>query len=107
MVKVNRDNLHKNDAAASGNSIKRAQSERTEKTGGAQGVPAKDLKVSLGKDKVELSGKGAEFGKLVDQLKQLPDIRQDRVSELKQKIASGNYTPSADDIADAILNDEK
>jgi negative regulator of flagellin synthesis FlgM len=106
MVKVNRDNLHNNDAA-SAHSVKRAQNERAEKTGGAQGVPAKELKVSLGKDKVELSGKSAEFSKLVDQLKQLPDVRQDRVNELKQKIASGNYDPSAEDIAGAILNDEK
>jgi negative regulator of flagellin synthesis FlgM len=104
MVKVNRDNLHNNDAVGG---VKRAQNERAEKTGIARGVPAKDLKVSLGKDKVELSGKSAEFGKLVDRLKQLPDVRQDRVNELKQKISSGNYGPSAEDIADAILNDEK
>ncbi|HEV7644463.1 MAG TPA: flagellar biosynthesis anti-sigma factor FlgM [Pyrinomonadaceae bacterium] len=104
MVKVNRDNLHNNDAVSS---AKRAQNERTEKTGAAQSVPSKELKVSPGKDKVELSGKSAEFSKLVDQVKQLPDIRHDRVNELKQKIASGNYEPSAEDIADAILNDEK
>jgi negative regulator of flagellin synthesis FlgM len=107
MVKVNRDNLHNNDAAAAAGSVKRAQNERAEKTAGAQSVPGKELKVSLGKDKVELSGKSAEFSKLVDQLKQLPDVRQDRVNELKQKISSGNYEPSAEDIADAILNDEK
>ncbi len=107
MVKVNRDNLHNNDAAGAAHSAKRAQNERAEKTGGAQSVPGQKLKVSLGKDKVELSGKSAEFSKLVDQLKQLPDVRQDRVNELKQKIASGNYGPSAEDIAGAILNDEK
>lgn len=101
MVKVNKtDNLHGKDAISS------VKHERTEKTNSTRSIPTKELKASLGKDTVELSRKSAEFGKLVDQIKQLPDVRQDRVNEIKQKIASGNYKPSAEDIADALLKDE-
>jgi negative regulator of flagellin synthesis FlgM len=98
MVKVNIDNLQGKDA------VRNTRNERAEKTAGS--APVKETKGSLENDKIEFSGKGAEVGKLVEELKQLPDTRQGRVNELKQKIASGEYQPSNEDIADAILKDE-
>ena len=58
-------------------------------------------------DKVNLSTVALETGKLVDRLKELPDVRQDRVEELQQQIASGNFQPTSIAIADAILKDEQ
>lgn len=101
MVKINIDNLHGKDA------ISGVKHDRAEKTGGTKSIPAPGSKAALEKDKIELSGKSAEVGKLVDQVKQLPDVRQERVVELKQKIASGDYDPSSEDIADAIIKDEQ
>ena len=103
MVKVNTDNLHGKDAVSG---ARHNRAEKAEKTGGSKSVPSGEIKASPEKDKIEFSRKSAEVGKLVDQIKQLPDVRHGRVNELKQKIAAGEYDPSAEDIADAILKDE-
>jgi len=58
-------------------------------------------------DTVEFSNRGSEVGKLVDQVKDMPDIREEKINQLREQIASGNYNPSSEDIADAILKDEK
>ncbi|MEQ1823121.1 MAG: flagellar biosynthesis anti-sigma factor FlgM [Fimbriimonadaceae bacterium] len=39
---------------------------------------------------------------IVDKIAQMPD-RQDRIDELKAKIASGTYNPSGDEIADSMI----
>lgn len=39
---------------------------------------------------------------VVDAVMQLPD-REDRIAELKARIESGNYNPSGDEIADAMV----
>lgn len=57
-------------------------------------------------DKVDISTVALETGKLVDRMKELPDVRQDRVEELQQQIASGSFQPTSIAIADAILKDE-
>lgn len=40
--------------------------------------------------------------KMVDKIALMPD-RQDRIDELKAKIASGTYNPSGDEIADSMI----
>ncbi len=70
-------------------------------------IAANEPKISRGEDKIEVSSRASEVGKLVDQLKDLPDVRQKRVEALRGKIAAGEFNPSGEDIADAILNDEK
>jgi negative regulator of flagellin synthesis FlgM len=99
MVKINNSNIHGNDAikASKNSSAGKADSKSV----------STSEKAALGGDTVEFSSKGAEVGKLVDQMKQFPDVRQDRVEELKQKIEAGEYAPASKDIADAILKDEK
>jgi hypothetical protein len=39
---------------------------------------------------------------IVDKIALMPD-RQDRIDELKAKIASGTYNPSGDEIADSMI----
>lgn len=58
-------------------------------------------------DKLEFSNRGTEVGKLVDQVKNMPDMREEKISQLREQISSGTYNPSSEDIADAILKDEK
>lgn len=58
-------------------------------------------------DKIDFSKVAFETGKLVDQLQSLPDIRQEKVSALRQQISTGDFKPSDEDIADAILKDEQ
>ena len=58
-------------------------------------------------DKIDFSAAAFETGRLVDQLKSLPDIRQEKVTALRQQISTGDFKPSNEDIADAILKDEQ
>ena len=58
---------------------------------------------------VNLSGKGKEINdaraKALEIAKNTPDIREDRVMELKKKIESGEYKVSSENIADGILRE--
>ncbi|MCW5960185.1 MAG: flagellar biosynthesis anti-sigma factor FlgM [Pyrinomonadaceae bacterium] len=63
-------------------------------------------KAAKSEDKLELSDRAAEVGKLVDQVKQLPDVRQEKVAELRVQIAAGEYQPTDEEIANAIIKDE-
>ena len=59
-------------------------------------------------DTLKLSSRASEVGRLVDQLKDLPDtVRQQKVDFLRAQIASGDYDPTGEQIADAILKDER
>lgn len=62
---------------------------------------------AIGKDKLEFSASAAQTGKFLEQLKNLPDVRQEKIDSLRRQISSGDYNPSSDAIADAILNDEQ
>ena len=59
-------------------------------------------------DTLKLSSRASEVGKMVDMLKDLPDVgRQQKVDFLRAQIASGDYDPTGEQIADAILKDER
>lgn len=61
---------------------------------------------TAGEDKAKFSDRAAQVGKLVDNIKEVPDIRLDRVNALRDKIAAGEYKVESSNIADAILKDE-
>ncbi|MEZ5425373.1 MAG: flagellar biosynthesis anti-sigma factor FlgM [Pyrinomonadaceae bacterium] len=65
-----------------------------------------DQKNSVGEDKLEISGRVAEVGKLVDQIKELPDVRKEKVIEFREKITGDFYHPRNEEVAEAILKDE-
>lgn len=73
---------------------------------GKNTVQSADNKAVIGDDKLQLSNRAAEVGKLVDDVKELPDVRQGKVTELRGRIEAGEYNPSSEAIADAILKDE-
>jgi negative regulator of flagellin synthesis FlgM len=56
-------------------------------------------------DSFELSSQTQEFLRIRKLADAIPDIRQDRVAELKQQIARGTYNVPASDIAEAILDE--
>lgn len=55
-------------------------------------------------DAVEISSKEPQTVSIATQLKELPDVREDKVAELKAKIADGSYDVSGRDIADKIVD---
>jgi len=55
------------------------------------------------KDVVSISNQAKDFQTAMKALKEIPDIRKDKVEELARKIESGTYKVSEEDIADKIL----
>ena len=58
-------------------------------------------------DQVYISSQAETVARLVARVQELPDIRRERVESLRAIATSGAYHPTAADIADAILDDER
>ncbi len=56
------------------------------------------------KDEVALSGTAKDFQSVYKALSNIPDVRQDKVDALKEKIASGNYNVDAKEVAEKMLS---
>ena len=64
--------------------------------GGIGEVASKD-------DQITLSGTAKEIGRLQAEVSKLPDVRTDRVDELKSAINSGTYNVKGDAVAGKLL----
>ncbi|MDR5659769.1 flagellar biosynthesis anti-sigma factor FlgM [Serpentinicella sp. ANB-PHB4] len=62
----------------------------------AEGVKSK-------KDQVEISDKAKEFQIAMKAFKALPDIRENKVNEIKQRIETGSYNVSGQEIAEKMV----
>ncbi|MBI5177979.1 MAG: flagellar biosynthesis anti-sigma factor FlgM [Nitrospinae bacterium] len=56
-------------------------------------------------EKILVSDLGREVAKIHEQIKKTPDVRAEKVKELKDKIDSGSYYVSSDKIANKIIED--
>jgi negative regulator of flagellin synthesis FlgM len=56
------------------------------------------------RDYVALSTQAKDFSSVRKALSKVPDIRQDKVNEIRAQIESGNYSVSASDIADKMIS---
>lgn len=54
-------------------------------------------------DKFELSKLGKEFQIANKAIAATPDIREDKVNEIKQRMATGTYTVSAEEVAKKMV----
>ncbi|NPU84756.1 MAG: flagellar biosynthesis anti-sigma factor FlgM [Syntrophaceae bacterium] len=61
--------------------------------------------VPVPQERIDLSGKAKEVLQLQKAVTEAPEVREDRVNELKARIESGNYNVSAGDIASKIVGD--
>lgn len=59
---------------------------------------------SLESDEVTISEKGKDVSEMTRVLKEMPDVRSEKVAALKAKIANGTYNVSSRDIAAKIVN---
>lgn len=57
----------------------------------------------LGEDQAQLSGAHAQVQALAAQVAQFPEVRQEKVSALKQVVADGSYQVSAKQVAGALF----
>ena len=81
---------------------------------GAQSVqrvtPAFDLFAAYGaqtpvqgSDRANLSFQGQEIQRLVPQVREMPDLREDKVQALKQQILNGSHQVNLDDLSEAMF----
>lgn len=61
--------------------------------------------VAVPQERIDLSGKAREVQQLQKAVTEAPEIREDRVNELKSRIQNGTYHVSAEDIASKIVGD--
>jgi negative regulator of flagellin synthesis FlgM len=61
--------------------------------------------VAVATERVDLSAKAKEFQQIRQILDQTPDVRDDKVQELKDRIQSGNYTVDSGKIAAKMLGE--
>jgi negative regulator of flagellin synthesis FlgM len=52
---------------------------------------------------VEISDRAQEVTRITQLIKELPDVREDRVQALKAQVENGTYNVSSEDIADLII----
>ncbi len=55
------------------------------------------------KDEVIFSSEAKDFQKMIEELKNIPDVREDKVAEYKKLIESGKYNVKTEDIVDSII----
>jgi flagellar biosynthesis anti-sigma factor FlgM len=78
-----------------------AQGPTFSRSAGSDGTEFRDVDGTTSSDDTRLSTSKA-VSTLVAQLKQLPDVRQERVAALRQAIQGGQYQVSDQRIADAV-----
>lgn len=55
-------------------------------------------------DNVTISQKSKDVSEMTLTLKSMPEVRADKIAELKERIANGTYNVSAKDVAAKIVN---
>lgn len=56
-------------------------------------------------ERVDLSARAKDIQQVKQLLEQVPDVREDKVQELKRQIDSGNYRVQADKIAENMMSE--
>lgn len=61
-------------------------------------------KAGMVSDKVEISSMARDIQIARKALSNVPEVRSEKLEEIKQLMASGNYKPSAEDIVDKLFS---
>lgn len=64
-------------------------------------------KAEMKRDQIEISQSSKDFQIAMDAFKKLPDVRQDKVDDIKSEIDKGTYKPSAEDIIKKMMSNAK
>lgn len=60
---------------------------------------------TIATERVDLSAKAQEFQRIRQILDQIPDVREEKIRELKDRIESGNYTVDSGKVAARMLGE--
>jgi len=63
----------------------------------------KAAQVAGKKDVLSISSQAKDFQTVMKALKDVPDIRQDKMDQLEEKYPSGNYSADSRDVADKLI----
>jgi negative regulator of flagellin synthesis FlgM len=80
-------------------SAKRTKNDKAAKTGDGAGAASE----SSGADKVRISDRSREIARVRELALASPDIRAEKVAEVKARYDSGDYEVDPDKVADALL----
>ncbi|BCS80900.1 flagellar biosynthesis anti-sigma factor FlgM [Anaerocellum diazotrophicum] len=58
-------------------------------------------------DKVEISSEARDFQAVLNAIKLTPDVREEKVDEIKKKIDSGTYNVSGRDVVEKLIREYK
>lgn len=62
----------------------------------------KATKAKMGKDEIKFSDRAMDYKFGMEKIKELPEMRMDKVEKLKEEIKSGNYNITGRQIVDKI-----
>jgi negative regulator of flagellin synthesis FlgM len=100
-MEIDRINQRQNDPAVTG----QAPTRRTERTAG-EGQPKADPEIVRSpSDTVEISPESRRLARIHQAVNDAPDVRADRVAEIKQRIEDGTYSVSPELLARKLLGD--
>ncbi|MCX7792853.1 MAG: flagellar biosynthesis anti-sigma factor FlgM [Thermodesulfovibrionales bacterium] len=68
-------------------------------------IQKKEVSQSLRNDRVDISERAKEAARLMEELKSLPEIRQQKIDELREAIKSGKYMVDSIKLAEKILRE--
>ena len=78
--------------------------EQTSRTRNVEKTSAEQQATGVESDNVTLSKKSKDVSEMTLTLKSMPDVRDDKIADLKERIANGTYNISAKDVAAKIVN---
>ncbi len=55
-------------------------------------------------EQYKVSSRGQDYQLAKNALSEIPDVRADKVAEFKEKLASGSYNVSSQEIADSLVS---
>ena len=93
------------------NPVQNAEVSGTKKSGRAaeadlaKKAPSSAASQASGDTNTEISAKGKEFAKAKAVASGAPDVHEEKIAELKKRIAAGKYNVDADAIADKMVDE--
>ncbi len=98
-------NLKKDRLGNTGKSAEKGKAAYASNAAQAKEVASTPQGAQGASEKILVSDLGKEVAKIHDQIKKSPNLRAEKVAELKKKVDNGTYYVSSDKIANKIIED--
>lgn len=67
-------------------------------------TPTKKINKTDKRDEVSLSENAKEFQNIYQKLKNVPDVREEKVDRIKEQLRTGTYNVNSEEVAEKILS---